>query len=123
MAKSEAYWRKQYSIEHEEAVAKAYHGIRSASSGASIRDAGDVSSDTCAFECKYQGSPGEESKRKPTMVARMEKIADEAYQHSLTPVLMLRYYWPESPLADPEGWVDLSVRLMSDDAERIWPSS
>lgn len=109
---------KALSIKHEDSVARAYGGVRSPSSGAAITDAGDVrveDQDTL-FECKYTGSP--EKPARSTLVTRMEKIADEAWAESKEPALALRFYMPESPLAGPEGWVDLSVRLLNDDAVR-----
>jgi hypothetical protein len=112
--------RKAYSIEQEEAIARAYGGERSPSSGAADTDGGDVrcrSLDTL-FECKYSGSPGEPLKSKPKILTQMEGIADEAYAESRDPALALRYYCPNSPLADHKGWVDLVVRRLGDDVRR-----
>ncbi len=61
------------------------------------------------------GKPGKPVK-KAKIVKDMEKIAEEAWSEGREPVLALRYFDPTSILADPEGWVDLSVRRTEDDA-------
>lgn len=110
--------RKAYSISHEDAIARAYGGNRSPSSGASITDGGDVRLSDTLVECKYSGSPGEPMKSKPGLVSKMEKIADEAWEEGKQPALALRYYLPDSPLSNHEGWVDLIVRRLADDVGR-----
>jgi hypothetical protein len=109
--------KKALSIEQEEYIAKIYGGKRSPSSGAAVTDAGDVKTSTELFECKYHGSPESPPKLKSALLRHMEKVADEAYETGRDPVVALRYYAPDSKLAK-EGWVDLTVRLTRDDAER-----
>lgn len=114
---------KQLSTQHENQIADMYGGVRSRSSGASVRDAGDVrkrvgTHDGTLFECKRKGSHNSPLKRKPTLLRQMEKIADEAYAEHFEPALALRFYWPESPLANVNGWIDMTVRLTGDDAAR-----
>lgn len=111
--------KKYYSEKHENHVATLYKGRRSKSSGAAVTDGGDITDPDTRWECKYKGSPSEPLKSKPTILSQMEKIADEAWEVNLEPALALRFYWPDSVLADKDGWVDLSVRLMSDDAQII----
>ena len=110
---------KELSRKHESDIAKWYNGSRSASSGASQTDKGDVriESSKTLFECKLTGSPGNKSKR-TTLLGNMEKIADEAWIEGKHPAVALRIFCPESPLAGHEGWVDLVVRLAKDDSER-----
>jgi hypothetical protein len=47
----------------------------------------------------------------------MEKIADEAWATGLEPALALRFYKPDSRLADSKGFIDLVVRRVADDTE------
>lgn len=110
--------KKRLSKQHEDFVANVYGGIRSRSSGASDVDKGDVRSKTTTsiFECKMTGEPGRP--KSSTLLKVMEKMADEAWAEEKEPVVCLRLFNPESPLASREGWVDLSVRLTSDDAVR-----
>lgn len=108
--------KKQLSIEHEEFVARKYKGKRSNSSGAADTDQGDVRTDSMLFECK--GKFGIRTGQKPvrsTLVTQMEKVADEAWGEGKEPALALRFYMPESPLSDNQGFVDFSVRLLRDD--------
>ena len=111
---------KALSVEHEEWVAKLYGGTRSPSSGASPTDLGDVrvSDGDTLFECK--GKWGERVDGKPvksTLVSQFEKIWDEAAQGGKNAALALRFFMPNSPLANKDGFVDLTVRLAADDAE------
>lgn len=113
--------RKALSVEHENAVARKYGGTRSSSSGGAITDEGDVrvNTDRTLFECK--GKFGERIGQTPvraTILTQFEKIADEAASVLKEPALALRFYSPESPLADTHGYVDLVVRQLADDAER-----
>lgn len=111
--------KKELSKQHEEYVARIYGGTRSRSSGASDVDKGDVraeSSET-VFECKLTGAPGGDSKR-TTLLRVMEKTADEAWAEGKEPAVCLRLFCPESPLANHEGWVDLTVRMLADDCVR-----
>lgn len=108
--------KKALSKEHEEYVAKRYEGRRSPSSGASITDLGDVRDETFLIECK--GQFGERLGSKPvrsTLLNQFEKIADEAMQGDRIPAVALRFYKPESALANNEGFVDLIVKLVDDD--------
>jgi hypothetical protein len=105
---------KALSVEQEDFIATLYGGKRSASSGAADTDQGDVRTPSDLIECKVKGSYG-----KPTraaLVTTFEKIAEEAYTEGREPVLALRFYMPDSMLADSKGWVDLSVRRTADDA-------
>lgn len=108
--------KKHLSRQHEDYIARVYEGKRSASSGASIVDKGDVRADDMMFECKMSGEPG--SPKRSKLITLMEKVADEAWQEDLNPVLAMRWYCPDSVLADRNGWVDLVVRLLLEDAAR-----
>lgn len=110
--------KKALSVEHEEHIAGLYGGKRSISSGAAVTDAGDMKTFEDLFECKMTGTPGQPPKRVPTLVQTMEKIADEAWEVGRNPAVALRYYVPQSKLADRQGWVDLTVRLTYDDRDR-----
>lgn len=117
--------KKELSKQHEEFIANRYNGERSRSSGASDTDKGDVrvSSTGTLIECKLTGSPGLPSKRS-TLLTHMEKVADEAWAEHKQPAVALRLFCPESPLSNLDGWVDLTVRLTTDDSEREeWLSS
>jgi hypothetical protein len=52
------------------------------------------------------------------LLRQLEKIAQEAWEQGLDPMLALRYYDPDSILADKDGWIDLTVRRAVDDADR-----
>ena len=107
--------KKKLSKEHEQVVAKTLDGRRSPSSGASDTDKGDVSTDNLLIECK--GTFGERIGQKPvrsTLVKHMEKVADEAWAMDKDPMVALRFYIPESTLADNQGYVDLLVIRMAD---------
>lgn len=111
--------KKALSVEHENFVAKKYSGKRSNSSGAAAHDQGDVRvyNHDILIECK--GQFGERTGSKPvrsTLIRQMEKIADEAWSEGKDPAVALRFYLPESPLANNEGYVDFIVRLLADDA-------
>ena len=110
---------KRHSVEHEDRIAYLYGGTRSASSGGAAHDQGDVRCPNSLIECKYTGSPGTPMKSKPKILTEFEKIAKEAWSEGNEPALALRYFAPESVLADHEGWVDLIVRRVADDAELI----
>jgi len=108
---------KAYSIEQEDYVASQYNGKRSPSSGGADNDSGDVRAPRDLIECKVKGSPNHPLKNCPTILQQFDKIAVEAHLEGRSPVLALRFYWPDSPLANHKGWVDLSVRLLDEDAE------
>lgn len=105
---------KARSVEHEDFIARRYGGRRNPGSGAMDSEVGDVVSDDYAFECKTTGTPG--SPARSSLITRMEKIAEEAYAVGKRPVLALRFFAPESPLADHKGFIDLVVRRVGDDA-------
>lgn len=110
--------KKALSVEQEEYVAAQYGGRRSRSSGASDTDKGDVRLDNgkTLFECK--GKFGERAGQNPvrsTLLSDFEKIADEAYANDRDPAMALRFYKPDSPFANRDGYVDLVVRFLEDD--------
>lgn len=111
--------KKARSEEQERYIAKMYGGRRSPSSGAALHDQGDVraAADGTLFECKMTGEPGGEPKG-GKLVTDFEKIADEAWAEGREPAVALRFWNPDSVLADPQGWVNLTVRLTNDDAVR-----
>jgi hypothetical protein len=107
--------KKKLSKEHEQAVAKRLNGRRSPSSGASDTDKGDVSTEAWLIECKGKfGQRIGQNKVKSTLVGQMEKVADEAWAMDKDPMVALRFYMPDSLLADNEGYVDLIVMRMAD---------
>lgn len=110
---------KRLSVDHENYVASKYNGRRSPSSGASVVDLGDVSTPTHLIECKATGSPTSPLKRTPTIISQMEKIAVEAYSESKEPILALRYYLPDSNLSGTDGYIDLAVHILEEDALNV----
>jgi hypothetical protein len=110
---------KELSRQHEDWVATQYRGIRSPTSGGSPTDKGDVrvATSKTVFECKATGKPGDDSKY-TTVIRHLEKVADEAYAEGKEPALALRYFCPDSPLSSHDGWIDLTVRLTTDDGRR-----
>lgn len=110
---------KYLSVRQEDYIARLFNGRRSKSSGAAEHDAGDVRCVHLLIECKMTGNPGATvSKPVPRFVQDFEKIAREAWEESKDPMLALRYYSPDSVLAGADGWIDLTLRLATDDAER-----
>lgn len=105
---------KARSVDHEDFIAKHYSGRRNAGSGALDTETGDVETWGEAFECKTTGQPGKPAKS--SLITRMEKITDEAHQVGKTGALALRFFAPDSPLADYDGFVDLVVRRVKDDS-------
>lgn len=103
---------KRLSVEHEDYIAERMQGKRSPSSGGADHDQGDVRTDANLIECKLTGAPGRPIVRKPTILTQMEKIADEAWSEARDPMLALRYFCPDSPLANSDGWVDLIVTVL-----------
>lgn len=103
--------RKRISVDHEEAIARAYSGVRSPSSGGAAHDYGDVRCPTLLIECKATMAES-----RPKVLKEFEKIAVEAYAEGREPALALRYFAPESILADVDGFVDLIARRVADDA-------
>lgn len=113
--------KRQLAKQHEDYIAGIFGGIRSKTSGASPVDKGDVriKGDQNLIECKMTGTPGTKPKRRATLVRQMEKIAVEAYEEGLDPAVALRYFDPDSPLADrATGYVDFIVRPVKDDVMR-----
>lgn len=109
---------KALSDAHENYIADLLDGVRSKSSGAAEHDAGDVRTPFTLIECKLTGHPGKEPKSLPVFVQHLEKVAKEAWEEGKDPMLALRYYKPTSSLARADGWVDLTVRLATDEADR-----
>lgn len=70
------------------------------------------------FECKHTGTFDHPKRSARITLDTLEKLADEAWSESREPVLMLSIYAPDSVLADGHGFIDLTVRLMSDDVRR-----
>ena len=103
---------------HEEFIAKLYGGTRTKGSGSGVREKGDVQIETDSelVECKYTNNG--EGSRRPRLVSQMEKVSQEAYEEGKDPAIALRYFMPESTLANSDGCVDLVVRLARDDARR-----
>jgi Holliday junction resolvase len=100
---------KALSVDHENYIAQVFDGRRSPSSGASVTDPGDVKTEKYLIECKMT-----KAETKPVYLQQFEKIAQEAWEHSKEPMLALRFYQPDSPLADRNGWIDLVMMLASD---------
>lgn len=107
---------KELSVRQEDFIAKLFDGRRSKTSGAAPTDPGDVRCDRLLIECKMQ-TPTSQAKP-PAWLKQFEKIAQEAWEHSLEPMMAFRWYVPDSPLAGPDGWVDLTVRMAVDDSVR-----
>lgn len=111
--------KKELSKQHEEFIAHVYGGVRSKSSGASDTDKGDVRAATSntLFECKMTGAPGSDSKY-TTLIRQMEKAHDESWAEGKEAAVCLRFFCPDSPLSNVDGWVDFTVRLTADDCVR-----
>mgnify|MGYP006893270111 CR=1 FL=1 len=108
--------RKKLSTEHEQHVASFLGGRRSRSSGASDTDKGDVITDDQMIECKGKfGKRIGEKEVRSTLVKQMEKAADEAWANGKDPAIALRFFMPDSVLADNSGYVDLFVTRLSDE--------
>ena len=109
---------KQRSIDHENFIARLFGGIRQKGSGATPRENGDVRivNSNSIFECKCTGEPGKP--KRTTLIKQFEKVANEAHSEGRTPAIALRFFVPDSPLANKDGWVDLVVRQAGEDAER-----
>jgi hypothetical protein len=101
---------------HENHIAKLYGGKRTKGSGSGVKQKGDVriTSQGDLVECKARDTRG----ITPGIVSQLEKVAREAYEEGLDPALALRYYLPDSILADSDGYVDMMVRLVRDDTRR-----
>lgn len=115
--------RKALSQEHEDHVAKKYGGTRSKSSGGHVTDEGDVrvTATNTLFECK--GKFGKLTGNNPvssTLLKQFTKVASEAYEVGKDPAVALRFYVPDHWLADRDGYIDLVVRLLADDAYRAY---
>jgi len=106
---------KRKSVEQENFIAAQYNGRRSASSGAADTDQGDVRTFEHLIECKCMGNPEEPIKR-PAFAKDFEKVTQEAWSEGRIPMLAIRWYDPESILADRTGWVDVIVKRVVDDS-------
>lgn len=106
---------KRFSVDHEDFIAKCYGGRRSRSSGAADNDAGDVRTSEFLIECKTV-VPNVEKPKRPAFANQMEKITEEAWVEGRVPILAIRYFDPDSILADRDGWVDLVVKRVVDDS-------
>lgn len=117
---------KQFSLDQESFVALAYGGVRSPSSGGADNDSGDVRAPFDLIECKMTGTPGKICTKHETadcpictrtpFIRILEKIAEEAHLEGKSPVVAQRFWCPDSPLSH-NGWIDVSVRLLREDAE------
>jgi hypothetical protein len=103
---------------HEKYIAKLYQGEGTAGSGNGVRQKGDVriETDDEIVECKY--TDNKDGSGNPRLVKIMEKVASEAYEEGKDPAIAMRWFMPESTLANSEGCVDLVIRLARDDARR-----
>jgi hypothetical protein len=109
---------KAFSERHERHIAHVYNGVRSPSSGGAAADRGDVRTERELFECKHTGAHHRPARSISVKLDDLEKIFDEAVSEGKMPVMALSLYCPSSVLAGPAGFVDLTLRLTSDDAER-----
>ena len=110
---------KRKSQDQEKWIATLYSGKASPSSGASDTDQGDVRTAHSLIECKVTGEPGKEPRpQTPHFIKWLEKVALEAWSEGRQPALALRYFDPDSPLARPDGWIDVVVRTAADDSVR-----
>lgn len=106
---------KRKSLDQENFVAARYNGRRTPSSGAAITDPGDVRTSQFLIECKCMGEP-ESAVKRPAFAKDLEKVTEEAWSESRVPMLAIRWYDPESILADREGWCDVIVKRVVDDS-------
>jgi hypothetical protein len=104
---------KELSVRQEDHIAYLFEGRRSPSSGAAVTDPGDVRCERLLIECKMTMS-----KAKSKLLTQFEKVAKEAWERDKEPMVALRYFDPESILADRDGWIDLTVMLARDSSER-----
>lgn len=102
---------KQLSLQHEYHIGHLFHGLVSLSSGAAEHDAGDVRCKHILIECKMTGHPGKPPKRLPKFIQQLEEITTDAWSEGKDSALALRYYAPDSRLANAGGWVDVVVML------------
>jgi hypothetical protein len=108
-------------VQQEDYIAKLFDGKRSASSGAAEHDAGDVRCEYLLIECKVRMPSPTVSRPKPQFIQQLEKVAKEAYESGKDPALALRYFDDKSPLAGPDGWIDVVVipaNLLKDREEK-----
>lgn len=106
--------KKALADQHETYIARLYGGERVVNSGQTDKNKGDVKTPDHLVECKMTGEPGKEARS--SLITRMEKIADQAWEESLEPMLALRFFMPESVLASGEGYVDVTLKLSDADA-------
>lgn len=105
---------KYRSLEQENYIAKKIDGRRSPSSGAADKDNGDVKNNIFLVECKTTGEYDKPAKSISIKLSDLEKIVDESYTEDRIPVLALRIYNPNSPLADADGNIDIIANLLKD---------
>lgn len=116
---------KGRSVKQEDHIALVYNGRRSPSSGAADTDAGDVRTSTHLIECKEKGEPGKHVtgyRIKLTGKDGFDKIFDEAVAEGRVPAMAIRLFAPGFPFTDREGYVDLMVRLVTDDYPMVYDS-
>ncbi len=106
---------KQRSVKQEDRIAALYDGVRSETSGAAVHDSGDVLAGQDLIECKTTGTYKKPAKL-PGFMKEFEKVAIEAIERGLNPVLCLQYYCPKSDIANRAGMVEVSVRFTIEDA-------
>jgi hypothetical protein len=115
---------KERSVRHEDFIARLYGGTRSKSSGGADTDQGDVRTRGQLMECKVTGKP-EKPAKLPGFIKHLEKVTEEAWSEDRIPTLALRYFNPDSLLANRDGFVDVIVRRAQDDAilveDSTWP--
>lgn len=112
-------FQKQWSINHENAVAYKLGGERTKNSGATDTDKGDVARVSIPdvdvlVECKYTGAIGNPAKSISVKLEDLEKITNEAYMDGCQPMLAMRITNEDSPIAGTQGHVDW-VALPIDD--------
>ena len=129
---------KRRSVDQENWVAQQYNGKVSPSSGGAATDRGDVRTERQLIECKYIGLKtmvktadwstekkgyNLETVEKPWKSIRieiedLEKICDEAWHEGREPVMQIQVKNPDSPIANDKGFINITVRLTSDDVYR-----
>ena len=109
---------KALSVAHEDHISWLYRGLRSPSSGGAVTDRGDVRTLDHLIECKMTGTYEKPKRSISLKLDDIEKIADEAQQEGKLWALAIRFYAPGSPVANKDGFVDVTVRSTREDAER-----
>lgn len=99
----------------EKKVARVYGGTRSPSSGAAETDQGDIRTPDQLIECKHRGTFDKPAASISLKLSDFEKIFNEAVSEGRETAMVLSLYAPDSILADKDGEVNFTVRLMLDD--------